>query len=78
MFMHRTGKEPLTKMYDIMLHHQAICWHIEPRQHGHHLADNISKCIFVNEKFCISILISLKFVSEGQIDSNSALVQVIA
>ena len=34
--------------------------------------------IFVNEKFCISIQISLKFVPKGQIDNKSALVQVMA
>ena len=40
--------------------------------------DNICKCILMNEKFCISIRISLKFVPNGQIDNKSALVQVIA
>ena len=30
------------------------------------VTDNIFKCIFVNEKFCISIKISLRFVPEGQ------------
>ena len=42
------------------------------------LADNIFKCIFINEKFCISIRISLKFVPKGPIDNRSALVQVMA
>ena len=32
----------------------------------------------MNEKFLISIQISLKFVPKGQIDNKSALVQVIA
>ena len=41
---------------------------------GHHLADDIFKCIFVNEKFCISIKISLNFVPKGPIDNNAALV----
>ena len=40
--------------------------------------DNIFKCIFMNEKFCISIRISLKFVPNGPIDNKSALVQVLA
>ena len=31
-------------------------------------------CIFVNEKFCILIKISLKFVPKGPIDNNQALV----
>ena len=33
------------------------------------LADHSFKCIFVNEKFCIS-----KFVPKGPIDNNPALV----
>ena len=40
--------------------------------------DNIFRCIFVNEKFCILIQISLKFVPKGPIDNNSVLVQVMA
>ena len=35
-------------------------------------------CIFMNEKFCISIRISLKFVRKGPIDNTSALDQVMA
>ena len=31
------------------------------------LADNIFKCIFLNEKFCILIKISLKFIPKGPI-----------
>ena len=41
-------------------------------------ADNIFKCIFMNEKFCISIQVSLKFVPQGPINNKSALVQVMA
>ena len=32
------------------------------------------KCIFINEKFCISIQISLKFVPKRPIDNKPALV----
>ena len=35
-------------------------------------------CIFMNEKFCILIQISMKFVPKGLIDNKRALVQVIA
>ena len=31
--------------------------------------DDIFKCIFMNEKFCILILISPKFVLKSQIDN---------
>ena len=41
------------------------------------LADNIFKHIFLNEKFCILIKISLKFVPKGPIDNNPALVQMM-
>ena len=43
-------------------------------QNGRHFADNIFRCIFLNEKFCILIKISLKFVPKGPIDNNQALV----
>ena len=49
-----------------------------PGQNGRHFADDILRCIFVNEKFCIVILIQLKFVPKGPIDNNSALSQVMA
>ena len=42
------------------------------------LADDIFKCIFLNEKFYVLIKISLKFVPNGPIDNNPALVQVMA
>ena len=38
------------------------------------LADDIFKCIFVNDKVQILIKISLKFVPNGLIDNNQALV----
>ena len=41
-------------------------------------SDDIFKCIFLNEKFCISIRISLKFVLSSLINNTSALVQVMA
>ena len=47
-------------------------------QNGHLFADDIFRYIFVNEKFCILIKISLKFLPEGPIDNNSALVQIMA
>ena len=43
------------------------------RQNAHHFADDIFRCIFVNEMFCILINISLKFVSNGPINNNPVL-----
>ena len=48
-----------------------------PGQNGRHLADDIFRCIFVNEKFCLLITISLKFVPKGPIDNNPALVEIM-
>ena len=42
------------------------------------LADDILKCIFLNEKFCILVRNSLKFVPKGPIDNKWALVQIMA
>ena len=49
-----------------------------PRQNGRHFADDIFKCIFVNENVWILIEISLKFVPKGLINSIPALVQTMA
>ena len=45
-----------------------------PRQYGHHFADNIFKCIFLNENVWILNTISLKCVRYGPINNMSALV----
>ena len=47
-------------------------------QNGHHFADDIFKCISMNEVFCILIRISLKFVPKGVIGNKPALVLVMA
>ena len=49
-----------------------------PEQNGCHLADDVFKSISMNEKFCILIQISLKFVPKGPIDNKSALLRVMA
>ena len=43
-------------------------------QNDRHFADQIFRCIFVNEKFWILTKYSLKFVPKDAIDNNSALV----
>ena len=42
------------------------------------LAGGIFKCIFLNEKICILMKISLKYVPKGPIDNNPAPVQIMA
>ena len=43
-------------------------------QIGRHFTDDTFKYIFMNEKFCILIKISLKCVPNGSIDNNPALI----
>ena len=47
---------------------------LKPRQNGRHLADDILKCVFLNENVLIPIEISLKFVLKGHIDNIPALI----
>ena len=49
-----------------------------PGQNGRHFTDDNLKCIIVNEKFCILIEISLKFVPKCPIDNKTVMVQVRA
>ena len=51
---------------------------LRPRQHGRHFADDIFKCIFLDEDVWIPIKISLKFVPKGPINNILALVQIMA
>ena len=51
---------------------------LRPRQNGRHFADDVFKCIFLNENVWISLKISLKFVPEGLINNIPSLVQIMA
>ena len=57
-----------------------ICWFntLRPRQNERHFADDIFKCIFINENVWCPIKISLKFVPWGLINNIPALVQIMA
>ena len=48
--------------------------HLPPGQNGRHFADDIFRCISVNEIFYVSIKISLMFVLKGPIDNKPNLV----
>ena len=48
------------------------------RWNGHHLTNDIFKCIFLNENVWIPIKISLKFVPKGPINNIPTLVQIMA
>ena len=49
-----------------------------PRKNDRYFADEIFKCIFVNEIFLISNESSFRYVLLGLIDNNPALVQIMA
>ena len=50
---------------------------LRSRHNGRHFADDLYKCIFLNENIWISINISLKFVPRCPINNIPTLVQVI-
>ena len=51
---------------------------IEAETNGRHFADEILKCIFLNEIVWIPIKMSLKFVPKGPINSIPALIHIMA
>ena len=58
--------------------HWSTCELTSPVQNGGHFADDISRCIFLKENVCILIKVSPKFVPNGVIDNDIALVYMIA
>ena len=78
------GDKPLYEpMMGNSLTHICVTWPqwvntLRHEQNGHHLADDIFKCIFVNEKVWISIKISLKFVPYSPVNNKPTLVPLIA
>ena len=50
---------------------------LRPRQDGHYFAEDVLKCIFLNENVWISLTIPPKFVPRGPINNIPALVQII-
>ena len=51
---------------------------LRPMQDGRHFADDIFKCIFINENVWVFIIISLKFIPKGPMNDVPALVQTMA
>ena len=51
---------------------------LRPRQNGRHFADDIFKCIFLDENVSIAVKISPKFVPKDPINNIPALVQIMA
>ena len=51
---------------------------LRPGQNGRHFADDIFKCIFLNENASIPTKISLMFVPKGPINNTPALIHIMA
>ena len=66
------------KYKDIYDHNQFGLKHIEAEKNGRHFADDVFKCIFLNENIWILLKISLKFVLKGPINNILSLVQIMA
>ena len=65
----------------IMQHCFVVLWvlnTLRPRQNGRHFADEVFKCIFLNENVWTSHNISLNFAPKFRINNILALVQIIA
>ena len=68
----------LLTQYNV-IHLDHHCFNsLRPRLNRRHFADDISKCILLNENVLISINISLKFIPKGPINYILALVQIMA
>ena len=80
----RDGNGKLVRVDRLIWHCQLVAsiYHIfntlRLRQNGRHFADDVFKCIFLNENVWISLKISLRFVSKVPIDNIPALVQIMA
>ena len=72
----------ISVMISLTLSFEDICSGIlnilRPKQNGSHFADDVFKCIFLNENVWISLKISLKFVPKGPINNIPSLVQIMA
>ena len=62
------------------IHKVLLCFILThlPWTNARLFTDDILRCIFVNEKFCISVKFLLKFAPKAPIDNNRVLVQIMA
>ena len=66
------------ELIDTSWRHTSIAQYKTVLTNGRHFADNIFKCLFMNENVWISNEITLKFVHKGPINNTPALVQIMA
>ena len=67
-----------TGSFFLLVIHRHVINTLRPRQNGRVLADDIFKCIFLNENVSGLAEIPLKYVPECRIDDKQALVQIMA
>ena len=71
----------LTSSCDVLwleVYDHELFYKLRPRRNRRHFADDIFKCIFLNENEWISLGISLKFVPKVRINNIPSLVQIMA
>ena len=81
MAWYQTGSKPLPEPMKFTVYCVTMPQCVKtlrPWQHGCHFAEDIFKCIFLNENAWISIKISLKIVHKGPINNIPAFVQIMA
>ena len=64
------------RTFSVLMHLQINT--LRPIQNGHHFADDILRCLFLNENVWFSIKISPKFVPKGPINDIPELVRIMA
>ena len=64
---HFSKRGPNAKAMELHLSCNDTVWH---EHYGCHLADKISKRIFLNENVCILVQISLMFITWGPVDNK--------
>ena len=74
---HKSGERqlPIDGLVTLYIHTVNT---LRPRQNGRHFADDIFKCIFLNENVWIPTKMSMNFVPKCPIDNIPALVQIMA
>ena len=71
----RTEFETDPRMFDT---DRSVINSLRPRRNRRHFADDIFKCIFLNENEWMSLRISLKFLPKVRINNIPSLVQIMA
>ena len=64
--------------WNLLVSDLSVLAHLPLEKIGRHFADDIFRCIFLNEKFCILTKISLKIIPKGPIDNKPTLVEIMA